>query len=622
MNFSTDMISSITRTSLKKDTPVDHLPISNLYESIIDNEMKYNVMMEAMFNNMDETIDPSKAKELLSEILYQFIDSLKDMINKMIKITFNQEELIDKKKIKGYINSYNKEDYEKYSKRYQRKNVKYLNLNVEKSYTSLKILVDKELSGLISTIREINGLDDSNKTASIANDYLIRIDNIDNQMNDIRSSALGLNGSISKEQFNVNIYNYFRVIDSLDPVFVPSKSKLEEIFDEYYNYDKYSVLLNKHLVKFTKDIEELLREIEDIEFKDNKDNGYANIATQTVLYYKCLKIKEICDMYAILFASKIDAIVEYINFCKSVLLDLDNINNGILSEIEKEESLDESYDLFLEEQSLYKDILSKIFNIRDESFQNESGNDFILEAVTDRISKYLDKVFLSINTKYDKFIEKTTMEDDLFKSYSTIIGKYGKSFKLKGLPEYDLVKLSQVEVSPFNYVDNQTIYKSKREYYRNRYNNLYNIDNNYIGRAIRKSTFQKSANTTMNKDSLLKLLNFVYKDIKVEADKVKADIDTLSNNAKLITNIISSSVDVQEFFNSFVTDSKIDNLRIVSEAPENKKEENNTNTRNFSNSSFLKAVVVYMKLNCEIISAKMKILNDLYSNYMKVINHI
>ena len=33
------------------------------------------------------------------------------------------------------------------------------------------------------------------------------------------------------------------------------------------------------------------------------------------------------------------------------------------------------------------------------------------------------------------------MEDDLFKSYSATIGKYSKSFKLKGLPEYDLVKL-------------------------------------------------------------------------------------------------------------------------------------------------------------------------------------
>lgn len=148
------------------------------------------------------------------------------------------------------------------------------------------------------------------KISEIAVNEEIEIDNI-------RAKLLNSSEPVGENIFAASVYCYFRNTGNFRIILTNDQYK--QIFD-YYFFNNQKMIIRRDIIKMKTEIEKLKQDIKsyDGDFINNSITKIYN----NIVYLKCNKIKNICELILMVFGAKIDACKELNINVKSTLYDV------------------------------------------------------------------------------------------------------------------------------------------------------------------------------------------------------------------------------------------------------------------------------------------------------------
>ena len=622
INFSTGLIkesNDIEDIAIEENESI----LDTFYNLIIESNIDFMSIMNEAYNNDGTNPDIEECKATISTSLSQFGNAVSELLDRYKKIDNSNPEITSKSQFKN-INikdiNYNKPFFN------------FKNLNMEKSFTSFNMLIEREIKFLAKDINRVNAnTDDNNELAIIAQSNIMQLDNLDSELEKIRGSVLGLTYNVSKERFGEELFNYFRdATDEVGNEFVLTNSRLEIAVDEYFSRSTTINNMEKFANRFTSTVKSYLKEIDKINVSE--DIKYPNVI-KSICMNRAFRIKYICDIYKALFASKLNANDDYSKLNTDILLTVlkqsnsDSLTNMIESS--------EYYNLFFNNIDYTIEMYDSIISAQYNAVVNEADNAVVNKSISDSIKKYITKVNKSITDNWVSFNKKINniSNKKYLASCKDRVANFKKTDRVKDFLVYNIKYIDSLRLKQFDYDTNRVNYVSKSDYYKAVYPDLFKLN----PKSIRKGLRAKCINPTdfvINRASVGNMYNYLVKDVYDIASKIESDIKVISNGTNTMSQRVSESTDLYELFVESVT-------RVLTEAPINGikaptsinkfngikvSKDNNTNPDNNPDvaprkkyASYYKAVQIYMKVNCELLATEMNIVYAAYKDYFRAI---
>lgn len=280
------------------------------------------------------------------------------------------------------------------------------------------------------------------------------------------------------------------------------------------------------------------------------------------------------------------------------------------------ENYELQYDLFLAESELFDNLI-----LYGSNYVNESvGLITIHEGVKDTILNYLQRITEAIQKAWERFKEICLKKVDevYLKSISDKMKDPKPEFTINNYPDYDINKLSTIKLTPFDYESMKDSLGSKEVFINKYYSNIPK-DEKSIADNIEKMVIRSRKDTPCTGDILKSMYEFVTSGFKSELSKIEADLKVVNTSNKNIQNMVSkvSATETTNeavcLYESYITEEKEDDTKVGFEDNKDASKSNNKN--------IVSEVTTYVKASTDILTAKMKVLKNIYGLYMRTIRH-
>lgn len=289
------------------------------------------------------------------------------------------------------------------------------------------------------------------------------------------------------------------------------------------------------------------------------------------------------------------------------------------------EDYDISYNLFLAEQDMFKDLASMGYSV----VVNESVELVSLqEGVKETIMNYLQKVMTQIQKIWTKFQSKfsASVASFLEKKVVPLFDKADNAeFVINNYKQFDLSKLGSYNVAGFDYNDQtKESYKSGDALAKRLYPNL--MSEGDLKKGLEKQIVSNVDKYKVTKKELLEIYEYCKDGYKQAVDQISKDIENLNNSSKTITNMVNSIISTQESL--MLWDNM--NLHIFTEGNEDEKMTFTDNSGETSGESkeadnskaaITSAVTTYMNVSTKLLSAKMSMTTEKFNTCMRILTH-
>lgn len=288
-----------------------------------------------------------------------------------------------------------------------------------------------------------------------------------------------------------------------------------------------------------------------------------------------------------------------------------------------------SYNLFLAEHELFSSLLDKSSIVLSESL-NKNDYNILCEGLQDTIINYLNKVTTSMQEVWNKFV--TNVGNDRHKEYlrqsADKIRNSNPRFSINNFPNYDVNILTSYKVNRYNRQTMTDDLKTQKAFMQNYYSSLYSERNN-MNVMMHKAVVRGYINIRCDKSTLIRSYNFCSTGFYEARKSIEADITTINEAIDTITQALNTVQSTQEsgmLYESIIIEA------LSTGKPENKatkmsfvdndgsKVDPGDKSAQFQN-SFINQVANYMKISTQIITAKMKVLTQMYKSHLDIIKH-
>lgn len=298
--------------------------------------------------------------------------------------------------------------------------------------------------------------------------------------------------------------------------------------------------------------------------------------------------------------------------------------NQWLSEIHlAEKELTESFEM---DDSI--DNIAMELNIYSEAIINKV-------SPQERVQKYLNKVTNSTQKVWNNWKAKcgTREEREFLFQIAQSVRKFDSHFKINNCPTINMVNLQTVKVVRFNYEQMKDDLHGKREdFVRKYYPKLVGEKNIYT--KLRKLTIPGYSTVICDKKYLITTYNFCSRGFYKLRTSIEDDLKTLNQSIEDIQNLVNnlgsgeSSVNKESFSIS---------EEYLSEALPNPFNRNKPQKMSFtdrdgqttksnqkikdSSGIMVRDISRYISLAADILSSKMRVLNEVYKNRYQILQH-
>lgn len=288
-----------------------------------------------------------------------------------------------------------------------------------------------------------------------------------------------------------------------------------------------------------------------------------------------------------------------------------------------------SYNLFLAEHELFSSLLDKSSIVLSESL-NKNDYNILCEGLQDTIINYLNKITTSMQEVWNKFV--TNVGNDRHKEYlrqsADKIRNSNPRFSINNFPNYDVNILTSYKVNRYNRQTMTDDLKTQKAFMQNYYSSLYSERNN-MNVMMHKAVVRGYINIRCDKSTLIRSYNFCSTGFYEARKSIEADIATINEAIDTITQALNTVQSTQEsgmLYESIIIEA------LSTGKPENKatkmsfvdndgsKVDPGDKSAQFQN-SFINQVANYMKISTQIITAKMKVLTQMYKSHLDIIKH-
>lgn len=307
----------------------------------------------------------------------------------------------------------------------------------------------------------------------------------------------------------------------------------------------------------------------------------------------------------------------------------------------------ESFALFEAEDQLYKSIIP----IGYDEYMNESYG-IVNEDVgflKSKIIAFVNKIIAGISKAWEKFRKFVgTKTDEVYlKSIQNKVNNVKDDdlgFTITNFPSYNINRLDEIKVQDFNYEQMKESLDSENEYIK-RYYSMLNIDNektNTIELAMEKLVIQSREDKKCDSSLLKNIYRFCSNDYKQHISRLENDsksIQNSSSNIQRLAETISSGESTQESVNLLLSeaahiyyvyheddnnDDEKEKTKMGFKDPEPKDEDGDgkpDKPKKGVDNTTINRISTYLKVSSSIVSAKMKLIKDMYTTYMEVLKH-
>lgn len=292
------------------------------------------------------------------------------------------------------------------------------------------------------------------------------------------------------------------------------------------------------------------------------------------------------------------------------------------------------YEIFLAEQELNQNIIGLVSSI------NECHNlEIVNEGAKETIINYVTRITNSITGLWEKI--KDLVETGSSAIYIKSLTKekiqtVQPSFEIKNFPKYDFTKFEDLKVIPFNYEEMKDVLDSKEKFIERYYPNIPKGDGS-LSERIESYILIGTEDIKCTKELIQELYNYVSSGYKKQKSGLETDLNTVNasndNIKRLVDTIVTSTNEtvniIQTIYESYLTeeikqngsdsgDKKYDTKMTFVDNSNDPQEQGQEKK---SNNNIVRHVTSYMAVSTEILTAKMRIKRNIYSQYVKTIRH-
>lgn len=298
-------------------------------------------------------------------------------------------------------------------------------------------------------------------------------------------------------------------------------------------------------------------------------------------------------------------------------------------------------DQWISEIKLAEQELIESFNI-DDSLSNITNKlNVYSEAIVNkftpqqRVQRYLNKVTASTQKVWNNWKAKcgTRDEREFLFSIAESVKKFDSSFRINNCPTINMVNLQTVKVIRFNYDQMKDDLHQKRELFvRKYYPKLVGEKNIYT--KLRKITIPGYSTVICNKRYLISTYNFCSRGFYNIRTSIEDDLKTLNQSIEDIQNMVNNLGSNET---PVKNESTIVSEEYLSEALPNPFNRNKPQKMSFTDrdgetvknnqkikdnsGTIVRDISRYISLSADILSSKMRVLNEVYRNRYQILKH-
>lgn len=289
-----------------------------------------------------------------------------------------------------------------------------------------------------------------------------------------------------------------------------------------------------------------------------------------------------------------------------------------------------SYNLFLAEKDLRESLFNQSKKVITEEPFTLSEYQSICEGMNDTITNYLNKVTANIQEVWERFI--TTVGNDKHKEYLTSNAEKIKAanprFTINNFPNYDVNIFNGYKVQRYNRQTMTDDLKTQKQYMQRYYSSLYSERNN-MNVTMHRNVVRGYINIRCDKNTLTRSYNFCSTGFYEARSSIEHDIATINESIDTITqslqmvqstqesNMLYESI-IFEAINSGIPHNKATKMSFIDN--DGSKVDPGDKSAQIQN-SFINQISNYMKISTQIISAKMKVLTQMYKSHLDIVEH-
>ena len=288
----------------------------------------------------------------------------------------------------------------------------------------------------------------------------------------------------------------------------------------------------------------------------------------------------------------------------------------------------------------------------EESFDNIlSGLNLVSEAQNNntppqvRIQNYLNKVTNSTQKVWNNWKDKcgTKEEREFLFQIAQPVRKFDSSFRISNCPTINMVNLQTVKIVKFDYNQmKEDLHQKKPEFIRKYYPKLYGDQNVY--KKLRTMTIPGYSRVICDKKFLITTYNFCSTGFYKLRGSIEDDLNTFNQSIQTIQDMVNNTQSGETPVNSVTNNQNTVKKESVDLSEEylseaipkpfdpNKKQKmtftdkdgqtTNPNQKIKDNSKIIvRDISRYISLAAEILSAKMRVLNEVYRNRYQILTH-
>lgn len=215
--------------------------------------------------------------------------------------------------------------------RYTKEYFVYKNMDLDTSRTTYQIEVESQYNELVNSLQELSTCRDNTSVEEFIN-QLSEKDQYDiSDMDDLRGRVTGTYGRVTKDEFADKVFNYYRTSET--PYQYKAKMfeknidgvRVHQAYTAYFTAKDQERIINRDIMKLKMACAKekaKVRTLNPTNFLPEglKMNPRAVFAYNSIVKTKILRIKDICEIYTILFSGKLDALKEYNKVNRDILL--------------------------------------------------------------------------------------------------------------------------------------------------------------------------------------------------------------------------------------------------------------------------------------------------------------
>ena len=327
MVFSTNILKTIPQQSLNSNNQKIFEEVSSFFsesllmiqenDKIINAQLSNHFLLEGsdiIFKKLMSKID---FKAIIRKIFKIFIDLMEKLWNQFRSLLvglFSHDKVI-----KNF-----KEDLQniKISVYYPEERYSYSDFKYNTNLSSFKFYIEKELTDLIMDLTEFNQYKTKDKIYSKIESMKEEIQNSEEYYNSIRATIIQKRNSVEKQNFATELFNYFRNGGNIIPASEIRPNEMKNITEGYFNFKKTVKEIEKdktEIQQIAKKTDSMIQKVDINKYTNISFSEEAMIEITKVIQGRCIRVKNICDMFVTTFAAKLDAVKESIVQNKNIL---------------------------------------------------------------------------------------------------------------------------------------------------------------------------------------------------------------------------------------------------------------------------------------------------------------